>query len=298
MGRAFSIRRAAISLAIFAVMAGPAASSRFSTAQATLRGFGEPCSTQVARDATGGLFGWLLSGFNVVSVDQEREIADNLARDVEAKRPLVRDPEIVGYVSELGERLVAALRRPEFRYRFRVVGDPAVNAFGIGGGYVYVDSGLLAAAGSEGQLASVLAHEIGHQVRRHVARAMSRQALFDTLARAAIGPNASQWINLAAGLGITTGELYFGRQAEREADAVMVDLMPRAGYDPREALAMFEKLRRLEGSDPGAVATIFSSHPPTSEREGAIRAQIERMRLPRDLIRDSRRFEEVHRRVR
>jgi predicted Zn-dependent protease len=244
-----------------------------------------------------GLLGMLFSDLNLVSVQQEAEISQQLARDIESKQPMLRDGEIEDYVQQLGDRLVGAIRRPDFRYRFRVVADRAVNAFGIGGGRIYVNAGLLAVADTEGQVAAVLAHEIGHQVRRHVAKQMSRQAVFDNLARAAIGSNASQWINLAAGLGVTTGQLYFGRAAEREADAVMVDLMPRAGYDPREALGIFAKLRAIQGRDPGAVAEIFSSHPPTSERSENIRRAISRMSLPSDLIRDSRRFQEIHRRL-
>jgi len=244
-----------------------------------------------------GLFGMLFSDLNLVSVEQEAEISQQLARDVESKNRMVRDAEIEDYVQDLGDRLVGAIRRPDFRYRFRVVLDRAVNAFGIGGGRIYVNAGLLATADTEGQVAAVLAHEIGHQVRRHVAKQISRQAVFENLARAAVGSHASQWINLAAGLGVTTGQLYFGREAEREADSVMVDLMPRAGYDPREALGIFAKLRALEGRDPGLVSEILSSHPPTREREENIRQKIARARIPSGLARDSRRFQEVHQRL-
>jgi predicted Zn-dependent protease len=255
------------------------------------------CVPSHAQGESSGLFDWLFADLNLLSVEQEAEISQQLARDLESKQPILRDSEIEGYISDLGERLVGVLRRPDFRYRFLVVFDRTVNAFGIGGGRIYVNAGLLAAADTEGQVAAVLAHEIGHQVRRHVAKQMSRQAVFENLARVAVGSHASQWINLAAGLGVTTGQLYFGREAEREADSVMVDLLPRAGYDPREALAMFAKLRAIEGRDPGAVSTIFSSHPPTGERSEEVRQAIARRRLPGNLIRDSRRFQEVHRRI-
>jgi predicted Zn-dependent protease len=249
-----------------------------------------------AQDAS-GVFGWLFSDLNLVSPQQESQISGQLAREIESKQRMVRDPELDDFVSDVGNRLVGALPRPDFRYSFRVVADRSVNAFGIGGGRIYVNAGLLAAADTEGQVAAVLAHEIGHQAKRHVAKQISRQAVFENLARAAIGSKASQWINLAAGLGVTTGQLYFGRAAEREADSVMVDLLPRAGYDPREALGMFAKLRALEGSDPGSVSAIFSAHPPTTERSEAIRRRIAGMRLPGGLIRDSRRFQELHRRL-
>jgi predicted Zn-dependent protease len=243
-----------------------------------------------------GLFGWMFADLNLVSVEQENEIARNLAKEVESQQPLLRDIEAEDYVSDLGKRLVDQTK-PQFRYRFRIVRDPNVNAFGIGGGYIYVNAGLLAASDTEGEVVAVLAHEIGHQVRRHVAKQMSRQTVFETLARAAAGANASQWIDLAAGLGVTTGQLYFGREAEREADVVMIDLMPRAGYDPREALSMFAKLRSIQGSDPGSVATIFSSHPPTRERSDAVQALLSRKRFPSGLIRNSPRFPEIRRQI-
>jgi predicted Zn-dependent protease len=244
-----------------------------------------------------GLFGWLFSDLNLVSVEQEAELSGRLAREVESQQRMVRSGPLADYVSDLGERLAGVVRRPDFPYRFRVVADRQVNAFGIGGGRIYVNAGILAVADTEGQVAAVIAHEIGHQVRRHVAKQISRQAVFENLARAAVGSNASRWINLAAGLGVTTGQLYFGREAERDADSVMVELLPRAGYDPREALAMFAKLRSIEGRDPGVVATLLSSHPPTRERSDNIEGQIARLRLPSGLARDSARFQEIHRRL-
>jgi predicted Zn-dependent protease len=250
-----------------------------------------------ARGAQGGLFDFLFSDLNLVSKQQEAQIAQSFARDVESKSPMVRDPEVQDYVAGLGGRLVRSLRSPDFRYRFRVVDDPQVNAFGIGGGFIYLNAGTIAASDTEGEVAAVLAHEIGHQVKRHVAKQISRQTVFENLARAAIGSRASQWVELGASLGITTGQLYFGREAEREADSVMVQLLPASGYDPREALAMFAKLRAIQGSDPGLVATVLSSHPPTSERSENVRAEISRVRARSGLARDSSRFHDVRRRV-
>lgn len=234
---------------------------------------------------------------NFLSAQQEAQVSAQFASAVAKEQKLVTDAAINGYVDDLGQSLASTLRESEFRYTFGVVSDPAINAFNIGGGYVFVHTGLLAESGTEGQVASVLAHEIGHQVQRHVAKAISRQQLFQSLAAVAVGPNASQWVQLAASLGITTGDLYFGREAEREADAVMVELMLRAGYDPREALAMFQKLQSLQTAEPGTVAKIFSSHPPTGERIENVRRAIEGRSLPADLKRDSRRFQDLKKRL-
>jgi beta-barrel assembly-enhancing protease len=239
-----------------------------------------------------------VANLNFVSVDQERQITDEFVKDVESKQHVVSDPAIASYVSSLGGRLAATLANPDFPYTFRVIDDPTVNAFNIGGGHIYVHSGLLKAADSEGQVASVLAHEMGHQIHRHVAKQISREQLFQTAASLAIGQNASQWIQLGASLGITTGQLYFGREAERQADSEMVPITIRAGYDPREALAMFEKLKEINQGDPGRVAALFSSHPPTQERIDDVTRQIAAASpLPAGLVRDSQAFHEMRKRL-
>jgi predicted Zn-dependent protease len=239
-----------------------------------------------------------VANVNFLTVEQEIQVSEQFAREVESQQSLVRDKAVTAYVSDLGHRLADTLRDREFRYRFRAVLDSSVNAFNIGGGYVYLHTGLLTTAGTEGQVASVVAHEIGHQVYRHVAKAISRDQLFQTLASLAVGQNADDLVQLAAGLGVTTGQLYFGREAERQADDVMVVLMTRAGFHPEEALRMFEKLRALNGSETGQVGEIFSSHPPTSERIKSVRARIDKMDLPPNLVHDSRRFQRIRKKLR
>ncbi|MGH7859610.1 MAG: M48 family peptidase, partial [Candidatus Binatia bacterium] len=76
------------------------------------------------------------SDLNLLPVSQEQELSKRFAREVESKHRIVRDPRIAGFVSDVGRRLVAGIRRPQFAYRFRVVADRSVNAFNIGGGYI------------------------------------------------------------------------------------------------------------------------------------------------------------------
>ena len=236
-----------------------------------------------------------VANMNFVSIEQERQLTDEFVREVESKQRVISDPAIADYISTLGGRLATTVEKPDFPFSFRVIEDPTVNAFNIGGGHIYLHSGLLKMADTEGQVASVLAHEMGHQIHRHVAKMISRQQLFQTVATVAVGQNASQWAQLAASLGLTTGQLYFGRDAERQADTAMVPIMIRAQYDPHQALAMFEKLKQINQSDPGKVGVLFSSHPPTSERIDNVRREIEQTSLPPNLYRDSKRFQEVRR---
>lgn len=236
--------------------------------------------------------GKLLGGVNLVGVEQEAEIAATFAKEVESKKRLVRDAAVQRLVNRVGGNLARG-RRIEFPWRIKVVEDAEVNAFNIGGGYVYVNTGLIRAARSEGELAAVIAHEMGHQAKRHVAKTISRQHLFSSLASLAAG-GSSQWLQLAAGLGVTTGQLHFGREAEREADRVMIDLMAAGGYDPREALALFETLRRIQGDRRGI--SFLSSHPATKERAENVSRRIAQKGL-RGGSRDSQEFRDVQRRL-
>lgn len=235
------------------------------------------------------------SDLNLVSTGQEEELSARVAAEVESKQPIIEDRRVRSYLSELGNRLVRQLDDPVFRYRFEVVDDASVNAFNIGGGRIYVHRGLIVHSRTEGELASVLAHEIGHQVERHVAKAITRQQAFQTLASFVVGADANQWVQLAAGLGITTGQLHFSRDAEREADGTMVNLLLRSGYDPREAVRMLTRIQQQQRGGGAAVASFFSSHPATGERIERVKRKIDRLRLRGDLRRDSKRFHEIQR---
>ena len=239
-----------------------------------------------------------LSNLNLVSAAQEVELSRTVAAEVEKKHRLVRDERVAGYVTSVGRRLAGNLREPVFPYQFRVIADPSFNAFNVGGGRIYVHTGVVARTRTEGELASVLAHEIGHQAKRHVAKAITREQAFGGVASLLFGKDAAGWTQLAVGLGITTGQLHFSRDAEREADDVMITLLSRAGYHPQEAVRMLERIRKIQEGDGGRVASFLSSHPPTEERIARVRSRIARMKLGPGLRRDSERFHTVQRLVR
>src|SRR4029450_6308060 len=103
----------------------------------------------------------------LISEKKERELGQEAASEVERTVGLVRDPALVGYVSEIGRRLVAHTSTPDAPYRFHVADETEPNAFALPGGFVYVTRGLLALANSEDELAGVMRHVIGHVVARH-----------------------------------------------------------------------------------------------------------------------------------
>ena len=103
--------------------------------------------------------------FNVVSLQEEWQLGDQLSRDVSRKMRIVTDPAANEYLNLLGQRLAAATYYHNLPWRFHIVQDPAINAFNIPGGHVYVNTGLIKATDNVAELASVVAHELGHGSR-------------------------------------------------------------------------------------------------------------------------------------
>jgi len=112
---------------------------------------------------------------SLISAQKERELGQEAASEVERTVGLVQDPALVGYVSEIGRRLVAHTSTPDAPYQFHVADDAEPNAFALPGGFVYVTRGLLALANMEDELAGVMGHEIGHVAARHSVRHCSHR---------------------------------------------------------------------------------------------------------------------------
>jgi Zn-dependent protease with chaperone function len=219
------------------------------------------------------------SSFNLYSVEQDVEIGRQSATEVEAKVPLLNDAAVDRYLNRIVQVLAAQTPGASYPYRIKAVNDPTINAFALPGGPLYANRGLLVAARSEAELAGVIAHEIAHVALRHG----THQASKASLASAGLGilggllgdsgSDAAQMINVVGGLGLNAAFLKFSRDAEYEADRLGAEIMAASGYDPT-AMADFFALLRAEGArNPGALATFFSSHPPSAEREARIRTQ-------------------------
>jgi predicted Zn-dependent protease len=104
------------------------------------------------------------------SNQEERELGKRFDLAARQQLPLFDDPEIVGYVDTIGQRIVSGLKDRTFTYQFSVVQEGSVNAFAVPGGYIYVHSGLLTRANNDDEVAAVLAHEVAHVHAHHLAR--------------------------------------------------------------------------------------------------------------------------------
>lgn len=222
----------------------------------------------------------LKPGFNLFSTSQDVEIGRASAAQIEKQLPMLSTPAATRLVERIGRRLVPHAGGARYPYQFKVVNLSDLNAFALPGGYIYVHRGLIEGVRTEGELAAVMAHEIAHISLRHPTHQMSKAygaqaglGLLGALFGGEQGSRAGQAINVAGGLGLGALFLKFSRSAESEADALGARMMARAGYDPMEMANFFAFMRQQSGSNPGRVATFFSSHPSPSDRESHIRSE-------------------------
>lgn len=207
---------------------------------------------------------------NFFGVDTDVRAGEEAAREIERETRPYHDAEVSDYVGRVGRRLVDSLpqeyRRRQFEYTFRVVEEREANAFALPGGRVYVNSGLLEAAGGEGELAGVLAHEISHVALRHGTASASKAVIAElgvALLGELVGGKKGQAIQLGAYAGAALYLLKFGRDYEKQADILGAQIMSRAGYDPRDMVTLF---RRLEGGGGKGLPQWLSSHPDLEKR--------------------------------
>ena len=224
------------------------------------------------------------AGETLTRADEER-LGDAFLRQVRQRVRLVDDPEVVDYIDSLGQRIASA--DPERRYRFLVVDAPSVNAFAGPGGVIAVNAGLIVITESESELAAVIAHEIAHVTQRHLAQLIERSRLtsLTTLAGVFAGiliatrnPQAGQATLAASAAGAQHAALSYSREKEMEADRTGMELLHRAGFDPRAVPAFFERFQewqRFTSRPP----EFLSTHPVTMSRIADTRGRAEQFEL-------------------
>ena len=205
-------------------------------------------------------------GDAVLPPAQAAQLGDRMASQVESEKPLDPSSASQQRIAGIGRRLLphANTARAPYDFTFKVIEEPGtVNAFALPGGHIYATSGLLQLADTDGQLASVVAHEIAHVTQRHIAERMATQYGLQVLGSVALGGDAGTLSQLAGSVVQQGFLMKYSREQELEADRVGLGIMKRAGYNPEAAVEMFRKLAAGEGKGGPA---FFSSHPTTGRR--------------------------------
>ena len=232
---------------------------------------------------------------NKFALADDVKLGQQAAAEAEKKMQLVRDSKLEAYVAHVGARLAGAIpqefQHPEFQYSFKVVDAKEINAFALPGGPMYVNSGMIAAAKTEGEMAGVMAHEISHVALRHgtaqVTKAQKYSVLSSILgAGGAVvgGPLGSIAQMGAQGVGVYL--LKFSREYETEADLLGAHIMANAGYDPRDLANMFRTIESQGGGGGG----FLSDHPSAKDRYAKINQEAQVLKINTSATPDSRDF--------
>jgi predicted Zn-dependent protease len=223
-----------------------------------------------------------------ISVEDEKSMGHQTQRAVRQQLTLMRDRAVVKYVRDLGAELVAAARPTPFDVRWYVVEDEELNAFAIPGGSIYVHTGLIAKVKHADELVGVLAHELGHVTGRHVAKNYRRSrntGIIATIFSLAVAiltgnpylANAGDLLSQLAGIAYLNT---FSRDIEREADALGLETVVKAGWNPEGMTRLFETLGKESGGRGGP--QFLMSHPAPQERVENTKAAIAALPAGRD----------------
>jgi len=211
----------------------------------------------------------------VISAKEEQAIARAILREVAVSPEIIQDIEVIDYLKNLGNRLVAYSPNKTQQFNFFVVNESSINAFAMLGGVIGVHTGLILASNSESEVASVLGHEIAHVTQRHLPRMIAQQkndtiksvlgiALALLVARA--NPQLSAGTMTAASAMGVQKQLDFTRENEKEADRVGFQILTDAGFDGRAMVSFFGTLQKGSRFSEGAAPSFLRTHPITTER--------------------------------
>lgn len=220
-----------------------------------------------------------LQPVNSFTITEEREIGEKLLYSVRRAFPLMDDPDLIQYLSGLGKEVLEVSGMQYFDYRFYIIQDKEFNAFAAPSGMVFFYSGLIGSMMREDELVSVLAHEIGHVAKRHLASRLEKGMIINVasvaLAVAALalgGGAATQAVmtgSLAAG---QSANLHFSRKDEEEADLLAYDWMKKLQRNPEGQKSMLDTMRRVSRYRSEKLPQYLLTHPNPEERLDYVQA--------------------------
>ncbi|MCG8363458.1 MAG: M48 family metallopeptidase [Pseudanabaenales cyanobacterium] len=205
---------------------------------------------------TGGLFGPLTALSSTIMLLQgEQAIGEQTAAQAQQQLPMMRNPQVLDYVNEIGGRLAEVAGRDEFDYEFYVVRDEQLNAFALPGGKVFINAGAIMETHSEAELAGLLAHEMAHAVLSHG---------FQIATQGNLTASVTQFIPYAGNIVTNLLVSGYSREMEQQADILGTQMLSASGY---AADGLHNLMVTLEEQSEGRSAiNWFASHPAPDNR--------------------------------
>lgn len=229
------------------------------------------------------------SGPNALTLEEEIEMGETYAKQVEEEQQILNNPGVQDYVREIGERLAAQVDRTDVNYTFKVIDAPdTINAFALPGGFMYIYTGLMLQCENEAELAGVMGHEIAHVAAYHHGRSMTARSTLSGLMEVLVGGSGSPIAEGAASVGAALAGLKFSRNHEREADCLGMTYLVRAGYNPMAMVEFYDRVFNKAQQDVPEWTTILSTHPISKNR--VLSLQEEATEHPPDVVEEYPKF--------
>jgi predicted Zn-dependent protease len=215
---------------------------------------------------------WTPAPAALLSPDEEAELGERFLKRIQSQYEFADYPYIAEYINELGTYIGRHIEVPYFQLHFYVIKDNSINAFAAPAGHVFFFSGLIQIMDNVDELASVLAHELGHVSARHLAFRMERSkkigmaTMAAILAGALIGGEAAQALmtgSIAAGV---QAELGYSREDERQADQLGFKYTHRSCFNPQGMVTTLKKIQRENWYNGKTIPSYLLTHPGASER--------------------------------
>ena len=218
-------------------------------------------------------------------IQGESAIGESYAEGFKNRLTLIEDPEVTGYINEIGQKLAKVAGRDEFEYEFFVVMDENLNAFALPGGKIFVNAGAIAKTASEAEIAGLLAHELAHSVLSHGFQQMTQGALTSSVV---------DYIPYVGGIASNLAVLSYSRGMEEQADLFGTRLLAATGY---AADGIRNLMVVMEDEHQNRPPAWLSTHPDTSDRVKYIETEIVRNNFNRFAYEGVERHQEIRKKV-
>lgn len=220
---------------------------------------------------------------NLLSSKDEKRIKFEILNRVNQSNQLIDDPEINDYLNQIGKKLSINGTKEKPDILFFIVNDSSINAFAMLGGIIGVHSGLMLAANSESELASVLSHEIAHITQKHLLRLFESQqknsfksyiGLAIAILAARSNPQLANSAIIISQAASVQDALDYTRSNEKEADSIGLEILNKSGYDPKGFVDFFKTLQKFNEFVSGTAPSFLRTHPITVDRISDIQNRI------------------------
>jgi len=220
---------------------------------------------------------------SLINTADEKKIKFQILQQVYSSNSVIQDAEINDYLNNLGNQLITSGTDEQPNVNFFIINDNSINAFAMLGNIIGVHTGLLFAANTESELASVLSHEIAHLTQKHLLRLFDSQAknsyksylaLAIAILAARSNPQLASGAISVASASQIQDTLDYTRSNEQEADRIGLEILNRSGYDPKGFIDFFSTMQRFNNFSTGAAPAFLRTHPITNDRISEIQDRL------------------------